>query len=308
MPSARDHLHVAAVLGIGPLRDLAAVAGPRPTGRRETSPAATTSTCSALSMTSGSRSAGSASASAASSPSRKRAASQSAWRQPGPMSPLGAPGQAAAGLDDARDRRCARSRRSRRPSGSVQAAQARVDDDAERRVQSGALGELGARRDAAREHEQVAGDVLAVGGEQAVEARVGRPRRCGTAPSRRGCGRRSTRPSAATARRSTEPAPRSRLRGIGCGPWCTTATPRARVRRGEGELEAEHAGAEHDDPLPVGDGVADARRRRRDRAGPSRRGGAASSPPGDAVAPVARGTPSSVGTFAREPVASTTRS
>ena len=77
--------------------------------------------------------------------------------------------------------------------------------------------------------------------------------------------------------------------------------------RGEGELEAEHAGAEHDDPLTVGDGAADALRVVEIAQGghaagehvvvARRRGGAG-----------VRGTPFRVGTFARDPVASTTRS
>ena len=44
---------------------------------------------------------------------------------------------------------------------------------------------------------------------------------------------------------------------MGCAPWCTTATPRTRVHRGQGELQSQHAGAQHDDPPARRDRLAD---------------------------------------------------
>ena len=57
------------------------------------------------------------------------------------------------------------------------------------------------------------------------------------------------------AARSTCPPPRSRLRGIGCGPWCTTQTWAPACAAASASSRPEHARAEHDDAAPLAHGL-----------------------------------------------------
>ena len=141
-----------------------------------------------------------------------------------------------------------------------------MHDDADRGAQARERRELVARAHAAREHEQVAAQLLAVGGDEHVEPAA--PVVVGAERDGLGTAVRDDRDARAAQGRTQHLAAaavevaRHRVRAV-----VHDADLGAGVRRGERELEAEHARAEHDD--------APARRARRRARGRRRRGRAA---------------------------------
>ena len=129
-----------------------------------------------------------------------------------------------------------------------------MHDDADRGAQARERRELVARADAAREHEEVAAQLLAVGRDEHVEPAA--PVVVGAVRHRLGTAVGDDRDARAAQRRAQHlPAAaievaRHRVRSV-----VHDADLRAGVRGGERELEPEHARAEHDDAAPAAHGL-----------------------------------------------------
>ena len=129
-----------------------------------------------------------------------------------------------------------------------------MHDDADRGAQARERRQLVARAHAAREHEQVAAQLLAVGRDEHVEPAaavgVGAERdRLGTTV----CDDRDAR--AAKGRPQHLAAAAIEVARHRVGAVVHDAHLRAGMRGGEGELEPEHARAEHDDAAPLAHGL-----------------------------------------------------
>ena len=179
----------------------------------------------------------------------QRAASQSACRQPGPMRPDGAAGN----TRGPRARRCARrpgrSRRWRRRRDRSSCA-VPGHDDAEGGAEPRERRELGPRAHAAGEHEQVASSWL----PSAVRSRSKRRPPSVVGAELDGLGPavgedRDARAAQGRAQHLTAAAIEvagHRVRAV-----VHDGHLGARMRRGQGEFEPEHARAEHDDAAPL---------------------------------------------------------